>query len=90
MPIVANEAARRDARRAHLKSLKRGDFITCDGGVAFVAQSSSSPRELDRPESWVARSLRLAVAAEHARRAEAERKARLDREWLSKCRRWSW
>ena len=29
MPVVDNQAARRDARRAYLKSLKRGDFITC-------------------------------------------------------------
>lgn len=74
MPTIDNETARRDARRAYLKSLKRGDFITCGLSMRSVALTAGG-RKLDMTPERSAAEL------------EAERKAKADKAWRDYC--WS-
>ena len=50
MPAIDNEAAHRDARRAYLKGLKRGDMITCDLSMRSVGMSCDGRRHTPTTE----------------------------------------
>jgi hypothetical protein len=79
MPSIDIEAARRDARRAYLKGLKRGDIVYASAPMSRVMMKSGG-RMIDvTPEPSAASS----VDASNTRieMIEAERKAREHADW---------
>jgi hypothetical protein len=72
MPAIDTEAGRRDARRAYLKGLRKGDMIQCALPMKAVAMRCDG-RLLDMTPSPSAAEI------------EAERKAKADREWQDHC-----
>ena len=79
LPVVDNGAARRDARRAYLKGLKRGDLITCDLSMKAVGMSCGGTVRDMTPAPSAAQ-----VDAERL----AEKKREDDRVWLKSIGPW--